>query len=53
VAEQSVRFPKGTPEYAAYEARLRVELAKFAAHQPPYDNDELAGARGNAAGLEL
>lgn len=31
------KYPEGTPEYDAYAAALRVELAKFAAHEPPYD----------------
>lgn len=31
------RYPKGTPEYAAYAAQLRAELAKFANHEPPYN----------------
>ena len=30
-------FPKGTPEYAAYEAELKVELAKFAKGEAPYE----------------
>jgi hypothetical protein len=30
-------YPKGTPEYAAYEAELKTELAKFQAGEPPYD----------------
>jgi hypothetical protein len=36
-------FPKGTPEYAAYEAQLRIELAKFVAGEAPYGftNDTL------------
>jgi hypothetical protein len=38
------RYPQGTPEYDAYLAELRVELAKFAAHEAPYDHDELASA---------
>lgn len=29
-------FPVGTPEYAAYAAKLRAELAKFAAGEEPY-----------------
>lgn len=39
------RFPEGTPEYAAYAAELREELAKFVAHEPPYDVDELSRGR--------
>lgn len=29
-------FPKGTPEYAAYEAELKTELGKWAAGETPY-----------------
>lgn len=40
-AERSMRprFPKGTPEYESYADRLRVELAKFVAGNPPYNAD--------------
>lgn len=31
------RYPEGTPEYAAYAAELRAELAKWANYEPPYD----------------
>lgn len=31
------RYPEGTPEYAEYAEKLRTELAKFANHEPPYD----------------
>ena len=31
------RFPEGTPEYAEYAAKLREELAKFSAGEPPYN----------------
>lgn len=37
------RFPVGTPEYAAYAAELRIELAKFAAGAPPYDRSDVPG----------
>lgn len=40
----SPRFPQGTPGYEAYAAALRVELAKFAAGEPPYPYPE--GRRG-------
>lgn len=30
------QFPPGTPEYDAYDAELREELAKFAAGEEPY-----------------
>lgn len=30
-----VLYPAGTPEYAAYAAELKVELAKFAAGEEP------------------
>jgi hypothetical protein len=33
------RYPKGTPEYAAYEAELKEELRKWAAGEPPYVSD--------------
>jgi len=36
--ESFVWFPEGTPEYAAYAAALKAELAKFSAMEPPYDN---------------
>jgi hypothetical protein len=36
-AGQQSRFPEGTPEYDEYRAKLRAELAKFAAQEPPYD----------------
>lgn len=39
------RFPEGTPEYEAYAAQLRAELAKFAAGEPPYDGDERSRER--------
>lgn len=35
------RFPAGTPEYAAYAAELRAELAKFANREAPYDTVEI------------
>lgn len=35
------RYPEGTPEYEAYTARLRAELAAFVAGEPPYDTDDL------------
>jgi hypothetical protein len=31
------KFPEGTPEYDAYAAELRVELAKFSRGEAPYD----------------
>jgi len=34
--ESFVWFPEGTPEYAAYAAALKAELAKFVAGEPPY-----------------
>lgn len=43
--QRTVKYPPGTPEYEAYAADLRAELAKFAAHEPPYDGDELSRER--------
>lgn len=37
--QRTVKYPPGTPEYDAYAAELRAELAKFAAGEPPYDGD--------------
>lgn len=34
--QRTVKYPPGTPEYEAYVAELRAELAKFAAGEPPY-----------------
>lgn len=31
------RFPEGTPEYDAYQAKLKAELEKFTAGEAPYD----------------
>lgn len=31
------RYPKGTPEYEAYERELQTELRKFVAGEPPYE----------------
>lgn len=31
------KFPKGTPEYAAYEAALKEELGKFSRGEAPYE----------------
>lgn len=36
------RHPEGTPEYAAYAAELKAELAKFAAGEAPYAYEHLA-----------
>jgi hypothetical protein len=30
------KYPEGTPEYEAYREQLAVELARFAAGEPPY-----------------
>ena len=35
------QFPQGTPEYEAFAANLRAELAKFVAREAPYDTDDL------------
>lgn len=35
--QRTVKYPPGSPEYEAYAAELRAELAKFAAGEPPYD----------------
>jgi hypothetical protein len=35
-AVPAVRFPKGTPEYEAYEAKLKVELEKWVAGEGEY-----------------
>lgn len=43
--QRTVKYPPGTPEYEAYAAQLRAELAKFAAGEPPYDGDELSRER--------
>jgi hypothetical protein len=37
--QRTVKYPPGSPEYEAYAAELRAELAKFAAGEPPYDGD--------------
>lgn len=49
------RFPKGTPEYDAYAAELRAELAKFAAGEPPYNKlpDGTTPGAARAAGFGL
>lgn len=33
-------YPKGTPEYEEYRKKLKEELRKWVAHEPPYDTDE-------------
>lgn len=35
-----VKFPEGTPEYAAYFEELKVELDKFAKSEAPYERQE-------------
>lgn len=35
-----VKFPEGTPEYAAYAAELKTELDKFAKGEAPYEYDK-------------
>jgi hypothetical protein len=48
------RFPKGTPEYAAYERELQAELAKFAAGEEPYPyRPEELGRDGGRAAREM
>ena len=49
------RFPQGTPEYDAYAAELRAELAKFVAQEPPYDKlpDGSTPGAARAAGFGL
>jgi hypothetical protein len=36
--QRTVKYPPGTPEYEAYAAELRTELAKLARREPPYDS---------------
>lgn len=42
IGHAPVRFPEGTPEYAAYRRELTAELTKFTAGEPPYQRDQMA-----------
>lgn len=48
-----VRFPPGTPEYAAYMAELTEELAKFSRREAPYDQEPEVDPARNTRALKL